>query len=299
MYYSTFNLSNSLNHLHSAKYIKCLGKGAFGTVKLYKCRDNYKCNELFVVKYIVYKKKYDKKDKDKIFRKLTLNEYTIGTLLNHEYIIKTLDIDLYKHAIVFEYCNGIDFLDYIQQMSPSIETKIYYFKQLIQGLLYMHNLGIAHMDLKLENIIIDRLNNKIKIIDFGNSKIFHDSLHIDTIILNKNIHGSLSYIAPEEFLKIEYNPEKIDVWSCGIILYIIIYNNFPWLKALDDDYNYNIYIKSIRNNKNFFIEYDNYNVRNNKKFFIEYDNYNGVLKKLLNPNPNIRPRIKEIASYFF
>jgi protein-serine/threonine kinase len=283
MFYSKFNLSNSLGHLHTAKYIKCLGEGGCGTVKLYRCKEHYNCDKLFVVKYIVYKKRYDKTYKDsRLFKKLTLNEYTIGTLLDHEYIIKTLDIDLYKNAIVFEHCNGIDFFDYIQKMSPFIQKKIYYFKQLIEGLIYMHNLGIAHMDLKLENIIIDTLNNKIKIIDFGNSKVFHDSLHKDTVILHRNIHGSMSYIAPEEFLEIEYNPEKVDVWSCGIILYIIIYNKFPWFKALTSDFNYKNYIKFINNN-------------NNNKFFIEYDN---ILKKLLNPNPNTRPQIKEITSYF-
>lgn len=285
MYYSNFNLSCSLNHLNNAKYIKLLGKGAFGTVKLYKCKDdhlstNKKCDKLFVVKYNLYKN--DKLHKEKFFRKLTLNEYTIGTLLNHEYIIKTLDIDLYKNAIVFEYCNGMDFFDYIQQMDPLIQTKLFYFKQILEGLLYMHNLGIAHMDLKLENIMIDTFNNKVKIIDFGYSKVFHDSLHIDTFILKKNIYGSLAYIAPEEFLEIEYNPEKVDVWACGIILYIILYNGLPWHKAKISDKNYYNY---INNNSKFIKEC------NNSQFITEYNN---ILKRLLNPDPNTRPQIKNI-----
>lgn len=278
MYYSKFNLSGKLNHLKNAKYIKLLGKGAFGTVKLYKCKDydklnNKKCDKLFVVKYNVYKYKNNKLCNDKLCRKLTLNEYTIGTLLNNEYIIKTLDIDLSQNTIIFEYCNGIDLFNYIEKMKPCIQTKIFYFKQILKGLLYMHNLGIAHMDLKLENIIIDTFNNKIKIIDFGHSKVFHDSAHIDTFILKKNMYGSLAYIAPEEFLEIEYNPEKVDIWACGIILYIIIYNGFPWREAKIDDKNYYNYI----NNNNYFIT-----------------EYNNILKKLLNPNPNERPQIKDI-----
>ena len=140
----------------------------------------------------------------------------------------------------------------------------------------MHNLGVAHMDLKLENIIIDTLNNKIQIIDFGHSKIFHDSHHIDTIISNKNMYGSLSYIAPEEFLEIEYNPEKVDIWSCGIILYIIIHDSHPWYQASINDCNYKNYIKAIQNNNKFFTHYDN------------------ILRKMLNPNPSIRPQIKEV-----
>jgi len=278
MYYINFNLSNSLGHLKSAKYIKCLGKGAYGTVKLYQCKDNISCNKLFVVKYIkyIFKNKDKDKDKDKLLRKRVLNEYTIGTLLHNEYIIKTLDIDLYKNAIIFEHCNGIDFLDYIQKMSPCFEKKIFYFKQVIDGLIYMHNIGIAHMDLKLENIIIDIVNNKIKIIDFGHSKVFHDSLHIDSFILKRKIYGSVPYIAPEEFLNIEYNPEKVDVWSCGIILYIIIYNNYPWNKADIKDLYYKKYLTTIKYNKYFFIKYNN------------------LLNKLLNPDPSKRPQIKEI-----
>lgn len=277
MYYCKFNLSNSLDHLKSAKYIKCLGKGGYGTVKLYECKDNILCNKLFVVKYIKYIfKNKDNSIKDKLLRKFVLNEYTIGTLLNNEYIIKTLDIDLYKNAIVFEYCDGIDFLDYIHKMSPSFENKIFFFKQVIDGLIYMHNVGIAHMDLKLENIIIDIVNKKIKIIDFGHSKVFHDSLHIDTFILNRHMYGSLPYIAPEEFLNKEYNPEKVDVWSCGIILYLIIYNGYPWYKANISDLYYKNYLTNIKSNKYFF------------------KMYNNVLNKLLNPDPVKRPHIKEI-----
>lgn len=272
MYYCNFNLSNSLDHLKTAKYIKCLGKGAFGTVKLYECKDDKSCNKLFVVKYI----NYSNSIKEKLHRKLVLNEYTIGTLLNHEYIIKTLSIDLYKNAIVFEHFNGLDFLDYIKEMRPCFENKIFFFKQVIDGLIYMHDIGVAHMDLKLENIIVDTINNKIKIIDFGHSRVFHDSHHIDTFILNRHMYGSLPYIAPEEFLNIEYNPEKVDVWSCGIILYIIIYDNYPWYKADISDLNYKNYLTNIKSNKYFF------------------KMYNNVLNKLLNPDPYKRPQIKEI-----
>lgn len=275
-----FNLFSS-KHLKHAKYIKCLGDGTHGKVKLYQCKNN-NCDRLFVVKQIktkIHIKNTNKLYKDKLLRKILLNEYTIGTLLNHENIIKTLDIDLSKNAIIFEYFKGIDFFNYIQlqKNNSSIENKIIYFKQIINGISYMHDLGIAHMDLKLENIIIDTINNKIKIIDFGHSKIFHDSTHINTIILNKNLHGSIPYIAPEEFLKDEYNPEKIDVWSCGIILYIIIYNSFPWYKATEDDRNYKSYLSSIKNNNNYFSKYSK------------------LLSKFLDPNPNTRSQIKDVT----
>jgi serine/threonine protein kinase len=66
------------------------------------------------------------------------------------------------------------------------------------------------------------------------------------------------------------------VWSCGIILYIIIYNNYPWNKADIKDLYYKKYLTTIKYNKYFFIKYNN------------------LLNKLLNPDPSKRPQIKEI-----
>lgn len=269
-----------LKHLHNAECVKCLGKGSFGDVKLYKCKEKDKnnciCNEYFVVKQLK-SKKYD----EKRIRKMLLNEYTIGSLLNHQNIRKTIDIDFTDNAIIFEYFPGIDFLEYIKHYHPNISDELYYFKQLIDGVSYMHTTGIAHMDLKLENIMIDTINKKVKIIDFGESIVFHDTLHLNSIITESGIHGSLPYIAPEEFLNKEYNPEKVDVWSCGIILYEIIYNSYPWNQASNDDNRYIKYIKSL-------------NTCNIHKFLPNKESQHIILK-MLNPDPNERCHINEIV----
>lgn len=275
----------TINHLHDAEYIKYLGSGAFGEIKLYKCKDKNKtdnclCNKIFVVKKIKCNKSKHDPYIIKKLRKNMLNEYTIGTLLHHRYIRETLDVDLEDNSIIFEYCPGTNFFNYIKYDNPSLKDEIFYFKQLIEGVSYMHNIGIAHMDLKLENIMIDTINKCIKIIDFGESRVFHDTLHINTIIPEKGLHGSLPYIAPEEFTEEFYNPEKADIWSCGIILYEIIYNCMPWKAAKLEDLRYNRYIKSIENNciQNIF---PNYYSRN-------------ILYKMLIPNSTKRCSINEI-----
>jgi protein-serine/threonine kinase len=273
----------TINHLYDAKCIKYLGSGAFGEVKLYKCKDKVdgcSCNQVFVVKHIKCNKF---KKTDSVFKKLRkklLNEYTIGTLLHHPCIRETLDVDLENNSIIFEYCPGTDFLNLLQSDSLNKKDGIMYFKQLIEGISYMHNIGIAHMDLKLENVLVDCITKNIKIIDFGEARVFHDSLHISTIITDKGLHGSLPYIAPEEFEEKEYNPEKVDVWSCGIILYEIIYKEFPWCKANMTDDRYKRYLYN-RNNDNSKIYLPHYPTRN-------------LLLLMLNPESESRCHIEEV-----
>jgi serine/threonine protein kinase len=271
----------TIPHLRDAECVKYLGSGTFGDVKLYKCKDKVDgclCNKFFVVKHIKTNKY--KKGEYKKLRKSLLNEYTIGTLLHHPCIRETLDVDLNDNSIIFEYCPGTDFFHLLTSNRLDNKDGIFYFKQFIDGVSYMHNIGIAHMDLKLENIMVDSVNKKIKIIDFGEARVFHDSLHISTIIPDKGLHGSLPYVAPEEFTDEEYNPEKVDVWSCGIILYEIIYLGFPWKKAHTSDEQYKIYIYN-RNNNNINKVFPNYPSRE-------------LLYLMLTPNPNDRCHINEL-----
>ena len=277
----------TINHLHDAECIKHLGKGAFGEVKLYKCKDKNKdnnclCNKFFVVKKINCDKYNQHPYIIKKLRKNMLNEYTIGTLLHHPYIIETLDVDLQDNSIIFEYYPGIDFFNYIKHGKPSFKDEVLYFKQCLEGVSYMHDIGVAHMDLKLENIVINTDNKTIKIIDFGESRVFHESLHINSIIPEKGLHGSLPYMAPEEFENKEYNPEKVDVWSCGIILYEIVYNSFPWVKAQIEDVRYKNYITCIKDDCLYKI-LPNYSSRD-------------IIYKMLTPNPDNRGTISEIHS---
>ena len=89
---------------------------------------------------------------------------------------------------------------------------------------YLHDIQICHRDLKLENILIDERNN-LKLIDFGFSVCTpHDSKL-------KIFCGTPSYMAPEIVLKKEYNGFATDVWSLGVILYLILAGNHPFKGA--------------------------------------------------------------------
>jgi len=116
------------------------------------------------------------------------------------------------------------------------------FKQIMDGLDHSHKHGVAHRDIKLENILIDSHQN-IKLIDFGLS-VYVDSPalksdkmdlcdyvcahHEDDQILSTDFVGSDNFVAPEILKHQPYCPFKSDVWSAGVVLFCLLYGKFPW-----------------------------------------------------------------------
>jgi calcium-dependent protein kinase len=99
---------------------------------------------------------------------------------------------------------------------------------MLQAIAYCHDLGIVHRDLKPENALIDKeMNNTIKIIDFGTAVKFDKEKE-----LLKTRHGTSYYIAPEVIAE-SYN-EKCDVWSIGVMLYILL-SGLPPFNGKEDE----------------------------------------------------------------
>ena len=121
-----------------------------------------------------------------------------------------------------EYCPNGELLSYIVQRRkvPESEAKIF-FKHIMDGLLFIHSLGIAHRDLKPENILLD-LEGHAKISDFGLGK------YVGCDGLTSTSCGSPCYVAPEVFTQKVYNAYKCDLWSCGVILYVMVTGLIPW-----------------------------------------------------------------------
>jgi protein-serine/threonine kinase len=279
---------STFNHLNDAEYVKKLGHGGCGQIYLYRCKNKgiceseKICNKEFVVKKLLINEKHNLKN--------LLNEYTIGTLLHHEYIRKTYDIDLVDKLLIVEYCSGIDFFDFLMsdKFKHSFNDEFEYFKQTIDAIEYMHDIGIAHMDIKLENIMLDLNNHCIKLIDLGEARVFHNAFS-NEIIKEKGIYGTVQYISPEEFTEKEYNPEKVDIWSLTIMLYELIFKTLPWEIANENDVRYKIFLKNTEQflNKKCYIYnllFDDNSVLKIKEILI-----NG-----LNPNPTLRCNIKYI-----
>lgn len=285
----------NMTHLHNSIVISCLGKGSFGNVKLYKCKDKnisntgqiLECDKCFVVKQIKSKKhffwQFDKtKIEDCKIKKALLNEFTIGSLLHHPNIRETLDIDLIYNCIIFEYCNGNTLFNYIINSKIDFYTdkKLQdYFTQIISAVEYIHNNNVAHLDLKLENIMIT--NDVVKIIDFGEACCCNDNVNDGKII---GIHGTKPYIAPEEYILTSFDGMKGDIWALGIILYEMVYKSFPWNIAKKIDKKYENFLRLYNNN-------DLHIFLPNSSLYIKT-----LFQKILNPDPDKRCNIKDIIS---
>lgn len=266
----------SIHHLHNAKCIKCLGSGGFGCIKLYMCKEKTngcQCKKLFVIKQCLLKDNYAKKH--------ILKEYTIGTILDHPCIRKPIDIDIINKCLIYDYFPSEDLYNLLQNQlrTTSITQKLHLFHQLLDAVEYMHDIGIAHMDIKLENILVDTYSQQIKLIDFGEAFVFHDTNHISNIIPCKGKRGTIEYMPPEEFNDDFFNPEKADIWACGITLYCVLNYTFPWERAELKNKRYSRYLTD-----NNFILHENISIHN-------------ILKTFLEPSPVNRASIKHLKHH--
>ena len=99
------------------------------------------------------------------------------------------------------------------------------FRQICDGVEYLHELGLAHRDLKLDNCVMTT-NNVVKLIDFGTATVFH--YPGKACQKATGIVGSDPYLAPEVITQENYDPRKTDVWSVAIIFMCMILRRFPW-----------------------------------------------------------------------
>ena len=194
-------------------------------IKSYKIKRN---KGIFLVqdrnenqKYIcrIRKNSSESDDEIKIFIKLINN--TSDKIAN--YISYTV-LEDYTYFII-EYINGITLYDYIKNKEIDNTLVCFILKEILTGLLFIHSHSIIHCDIKLDNIMISD-DNKIKIIDFDLSKIMDNGVY-----MSDNIFGTLKYISPESY-DLGIYTYKSDIWSLGILLYVIITNKFPYNMSL-------------------------------------------------------------------
>ena len=221
-YYKIFINDHIINRY---QILKCLGKGAFGTVIL---GFDHKHNDLNAIKIIRNEKRFNKQ---------VLTEIDILRSLNNPYIINYHKEFVFNNhvCLVFEYF-GADLYNSCIKKKVEFNQKDIKFisKQILLGLDYIHKKNIIHCDLKPENILIND-NKQIKIIDFGSS-LKMESLNYR--YTNFYVQ-SRWYRSPDVILELEYNT-KIDIWSFGCILYelIVLRPLFPGKSSAEQLYLY-------------------------------------------------------------
>lgn len=161
-----------------------------------------------------------------------LTEINILKIMDHPNIVKLYEVfqDKKYYYLVTELCTGGELFDRLSKddiMDEKDSANI--MKQLLSAIVYCHSKNVVHRDLKPENLLLESPddNTRIKVIDFGTSQIFNPTKKMTVKI------GTPYYIAPE-VLSQSYT-EKCDVWSCGIILYILVCGYPPFVGKNDYD----------------------------------------------------------------
>ena len=221
---------------------KTLGKGATSTVKLMTRRGAG--DEIYAVKEF---RKRGRTEAEAEYDKKVKSEFAIAKSLHHPNIVES--VRLCSHAgrwnVVMEYCPQGELFSLVQKRYLGERDKFCLWKQLVRGVAYLHVHGIAHRDIKLENLLMTD-QGFLKITDFGVSEVFsgeHPGLRVAGGECGKNmgaevrksapgICGSLPYIAPEVLAKKgEYDPRPLDVWSAAIVFITLLFGGQPWAEA--------------------------------------------------------------------
>ncbi|KAF4624928.1 hypothetical protein G7Y89_g13239 [Cudoniella acicularis] len=226
---------------------KSIGKGATSKVKLMH-RKGY-AGEVYAVKEFRGKSSNEKAED---YEQKVKSEYSIAKSVHHPNIVETFRLCTYngRWNHVMEYCDQGDLFSlvsqkYLSKYDHQID-RLCLFKQLVQGLNYLHNNGIAHRDVKLENLLITK-DSKLKITDFGVSEVFagiHPGLRAaggecgkemgEVRLCAPGMCGSPPYVAPEVLLKNgEYDPRPLDVWGAAIVMLCMCSNGCLWTEARD------------------------------------------------------------------
>lgn len=203
------------------RFGESLGAGAGGQVKLVRRLTDQK---VFAVKE--FRAKFTTESRRDYVKKIT-GEYCVGSTLKHANVIETVEISFENDRLVqvMEYCD-YDLFAIVMSNKMSDEEVNCCFKQILNGVKYIHSIGLAHRDLKLDNCVINK-EGIVKIIDFGSAVVYQYPLS-NTLIEATGIVGSDPYLAPEVCVFNNYDPRPVDVWSSAMIYCCMTLKKFPW-----------------------------------------------------------------------
>ncbi|RMZ91224.1 hypothetical protein DV736_g1552, partial [Chaetothyriales sp. CBS 134916] len=238
---------------------KC-GSGASASCVKVMVRKTDKHGPQFAVKEF---RKHSAKDTEAEFVAKVKSEYTIAKALSHPNVVNTVCLATHhgRWNHVMQFCAQGDVFGLLERKYFRNEDRFCIFKQILRGVAYLHDCGIAHRDIKLENCLMSD-DGIIKLTDFGVSEIMrgdHPGLRpsspsrrgsdttttaATTLRLSKpGVVGSKPYISPEVLAKDrEYDATKLDVWSCGILFLTLVHNGNPWQSATVTEPNYGLFL---------------------------------------------------------
>ncbi|KAK4582227.1 hypothetical protein RGQ29_025409 [Quercus rubra] len=243
-----------------------LGQGTFARV--YHAR-NLKTGMNAAIKVI---------DKEKILKvgmvEQIKREISSMSIIKHPNVVELYEVMASKTKIYFvmEYAKGGELFSKVAKGKLKEDAARRYFQQLISAVDYCHSRGVCHRDLKPENLLLDE-NGNLKVSDFGLSALA-ESKHQDGLL--HTTCGTPAYVAPEVINRKGYDGSKADIWSCGVILYVLLAGYLPF-----HDSNLMEMYRKIGKGDFKFPNWFGPEVRR-------------LLSKILDPNPNTRISIAKI-----
>ncbi|KAF4103538.1 SNF-related serine/threonine-protein kinase isoform X1 [Onychostoma macrolepis] len=203
---------------------KTLGRGHFAVVKLAR---HVFTGEKVAVKVI------DKTKLDTVATGHLFQEVRCMKLVQHPNIVRLYEVidTQTKLYLILELGDGGDMFDYIMKHEEGLNEELAkkYFAQIVHAISYCHRLHVVHRDLKPENVVFFEKQGLVKLTDFGFSNKFQPGKKLTTSC------GSLAYSAPEILLGDEYDAPAVDIWSLGVILFMLVCGQPPFQEANDSE----------------------------------------------------------------
>lgn len=228
---STRNTKDPLKDHPKYRKVDDIATGASGFVQL---AANKATNQQVAIKFV---------ERGSSSIKLVIREVLNQRLcFMHPHVVQFYELFLTSEylAIVTEFAAGGDLADYIDRHKASHRGKSlsedqarWLFQQLITGLDFCHQMGIANRDIKLENTLLSDRSAwpVLKLCDFGYSK----DEYMESVC--KTMCGTPEYVAPEVLLYNRYEGKSADIWSCGVMLYVMLTGAFPFRRKEDEGLN--------------------------------------------------------------
>ncbi|WZZ54480.1 hypothetical protein YC2023_054587 [Brassica napus] len=214
---------------------RTIGEGTFAKVKFAR---NSETGEPVALKILDKEKVLKHKMSEQIRREIATMK-----LIKHPNVVQLYEVMASKTKIfiILEYVTGGELFDKIVNDGRMKEDEARrYFQQLVHAVDYCHSRGVYHRDLKPENLLLDAYGN-LKISDFGLSAL-SQQVRVMTLIDDGLLHtscGTPNYVAPEVLNDGGYDGATADMWSCGVILYVLLAGYLPF----DDSNLMNLYKK--------------------------------------------------------
>lgn len=225
--------------IKGVEYDTTLGQGSFAFVKLAHLKKNPA--KTFAIKFINrnYCHKFGLKDDD-ISRELMIHKSCNG----HPNIIQLYDAGSDRNYMwmIMELASSGDLFDKIEpDVGVDEEIAHFYFKQLVGAIDFIHKVGVSHRDIKPENILLDKYGN-LKIADFGLACVYRKKTGEKRLAFKAC--GSPPYMAPEVVNVEGYRPEVTDIWSCGVLLYVLLTGETLWEEPTTHDPDFKYFVEN-------------------------------------------------------